>query len=60
MITVYPRQTATDFGKNARRSQQQRGGHQEPALSRSADTPEYVAQKILEAAQNEPAEQYVA
>ncbi len=58
VITVFPRLTATDFGKNARASQQVR----EAFLSRrpsntNADTPEYVAQKILEAAQNEPAEQ---
>ncbi len=59
VITVYPRQTATEFGKNARRSQQQREGQQGPTLNPSADTPEYVAQKILEAAQNEPAEQFM-
>ena len=60
VITVYPGQTATDFGKNARVSQQTSEGRQGPTLSTSADTPEYVAQKILEAAQNEPAEQYMA
>ena len=59
VITVYPGQTATDFGKNARVSQQPNAGRQGPTLSPSADTPEYVAQKILEAAQNEPAEQYM-
>ncbi len=30
VITVYPGQTATDFGKNARVSQQQGAGRQEP------------------------------
>lgn len=58
VITVYPRSTATDFGKNAlgnqRGRQQQRQGS--PI---SADTPEFVAEKILAAAFHEPDEQYM-
>ncbi len=57
VITVYPRSTATDFGKNAlgqqRVQQQQRQG------SPVADTPEFVAEKILAAALHEPDEQYM-
>jgi len=57
VITVYPRSTATGFGKNAlgtpRVSQQRREG------SPSADTPEFVAEKILVAALDEPDEQYM-
>ncbi|HUI93351.1 MAG TPA: SDR family oxidoreductase [Chitinivibrionales bacterium] len=57
VVTVYPRMTATDFGKNAlgdhRLGMQQRG--HAPVI----DTPEYVAGKILEAAKKEPAEQFM-
>jgi NAD(P)-dependent dehydrogenase (short-subunit alcohol dehydrogenase family) len=58
VIIVYPRMTATDFGKNALgdpRLRMQQRGHA-PVI----DTPEFVAQKILEAAQKEPPEQYMA
>jgi short-subunit dehydrogenase len=58
VISVYPRMTATDFGKNALGDQHlrmQQRGHA-PVI----DTPEFVAQKILEAAQKEPPEQYMA
>jgi NADP-dependent 3-hydroxy acid dehydrogenase YdfG len=58
VITVYPRLTATDFGKNARRTQQVQNIN--PTANMTPDTPEYVAEKILEAAQNEPAEQFMA
>ncbi len=58
VITVYPRVTATDFGKNSlgnqRVRQQQRQGSPIPA-----DTPELVAEKILAAALHEPDEQYM-
>ncbi len=58
VITVYPRMTATDFGKNAlgdqrMRQQQRSGGSWKPVV----DSPEFVAGKILEAARREPAEQ---
>lgn len=61
VITVFPRQTATDFGRNALGDQRPRqaqrnffqGGHG------AGDSPELVARKILEAAEHEPAEQYM-
>lgn len=58
VITIYPRLTATDFGKNSlgnqRVRQQQRQGSPIPV-----DTPELVAEKILAAALHEPDEQYM-
>ena len=54
VITVYPRSTATDFGKNALGVRQQRQGSSTPA-----DTPEFVAEKILASAVNEPDEQFM-
>ncbi len=57
VITVYPRRTATDFGKNALSSRQRREGP--PPSNAPDDSAEFVAQKILEAAQNEPAEQFM-
>ena len=57
VITVYPRQTATDFGKNALINRQRREGP--PPSNVPPDSAEFVAQKILEAAQNEPAEQFL-
>jgi NAD(P)-dependent dehydrogenase (short-subunit alcohol dehydrogenase family) len=57
VISVYPRATATDFGKNALGVRRQRPqGSSNPSES---DTPEYVAEKILAAALNEPDEQYM-
>ncbi len=57
MITVYPRLTATDFGKNSlgnrQTRQQQRTGMPTP------DSAELVAEKILEAVHKEPAEQFM-
>jgi NAD(P)-dependent dehydrogenase (short-subunit alcohol dehydrogenase family) len=58
VISVYPRVTATDFSKNALgdrrvRRQQPQGSSNPP------DTPEFVAEKILAAALNEPDEQYI-
>jgi short-subunit dehydrogenase len=57
VISVYPRATATDFGKNALGDQHLRMQQRErmPVV----DTPEFVAEKILEAAQTEFAEQYM-
>ena len=58
VITIYPRLTATDFGKNSlgnqRVRQQQRQGSPIPV-----DTPELVTEKILAAALHEPDEQYM-
>ncbi len=58
VITMYPRTTATDFGKNSlgnRGMRQQQRAHAEVKV----DTAEQVADKILEAAEREPAEQYM-
>ena len=60
VITVYPRLTSTDFGKNslgnrATRQQQRSGGG--PGMT--ADTPEWVAERILAAARDEPKEQFM-
>jgi short-subunit dehydrogenase len=60
VITVFPRMTSTDFGKNSLGNRREREG-QRSAASRNipVDTPEYVAERILEAARNEPAEQFM-
>jgi short-subunit dehydrogenase len=58
VITVYPRTTATDFGKNSLGNQQMRQ-HQRAGSPITPDSPEFVAEKILEAAQKEPAEQFM-
>ncbi len=58
VVTMYPRTTATDFGKNSlgnRGMRQQQRAHAEVKV----DTAEQVADKILEAAEKEPAEQYM-
>ena len=62
VTTMFPRQTATDFGKNSLatpKTHQQRPrtapGYPEP----EPDSAEAVAQKLLEAARNEPHEQYM-
>ncbi len=65
VITVYPRRTSTDFGNNARGSDEVRqrvreGLRLNATEHATVDTPEHVAQKILEAVQNEPAEQFMA
>lgn len=57
VITVYPRLTATDFGKNALSGSQRREGP--PRSNVVPDSAEFVAQNILAAAQNEPAEQFM-
>ncbi|NBD24915.1 SDR family NAD(P)-dependent oxidoreductase [Paenibacillus glycinis] len=56
VISVYPRATATEFGKNAL------GTIQSPpqGSSNPSDTPEFVADNILAAALHEPDEQYMA
>jgi short-subunit dehydrogenase len=58
VITVYPRLTATDFGKNSLGQQQQRH-HQRTSSPIPVDTAELVAEKILAAVQNEVSEQYM-
>ena len=60
VITVYPRMTATDFGRNSignRQVRQQQRGNVRPGVV--IDTAEYVAGKILEAIQKEPPEQFM-
>ncbi len=60
VITVYPRMTATDFGRNSignRQMRQQQRGTPRPDVV--IDTAEYVASKILEAIQKEPPEQFM-
>jgi short-subunit dehydrogenase len=59
VITVYPRLTATDFGKNSLGNEQLRQRQRASVSSMTPDSPELVAEKILEAAQKEPAEQYM-
>lgn len=58
VITVYPRMTATDFGKNSlgHRETRQR---QRSVENVQIDTPEFVAEKILQAVIEEPDEQYM-
>ena len=61
VITVYPRMTATDFGRNSlgnrQMRQQQRASANRPEVV--VDSPEFVAEKILLAVQNEPPEQFM-
>jgi len=61
VITVFPRTTATDFGKHAvgdtaLRERQRSGAARSGQV---IDSAEYVAKKILEAAQTEPEEMYM-
>jgi len=57
VITVYPRLTATDFGKNSLGDQRMRQSQR--AGAPVGDSPEYVADRILKAAQEEPPEQFM-
>ena len=66
VITVYPRLTATAFGKNSLGNQWMRQGQRghgaplgAPAGMPTADTAEFVAERILDAAQREPADQFM-
>jgi short-subunit dehydrogenase len=61
VITVYPRMTATDFGKNSLGNREMRQQQRSAAPRRDVvvDTAEYVADKILAAIQTEPAEQFM-
>ena len=57
VITVFPRITLTDFGKNSLGNREMRQGQRAGGPAVPVDTPEHVADKIVEAAQREPAEQ---
>lgn len=58
VVTVYPGLTATNFGRNALRSP---AGVSPPREGMpTPDPPELVARRILEAARDEPAEQYMS
>jgi short-subunit dehydrogenase len=61
VVTMFPRMTSTDFGKNSlgnsQMRQRQRDSGNRPNVV--VDTAEQVAEKILEAAVKEPAEQYM-
>jgi NAD(P)-dependent dehydrogenase (short-subunit alcohol dehydrogenase family) len=60
VVTVYPRLTATDFGKNSLGDRGLRQGQRAGAAGGQVpDSAELVAEKILVAAQTEPAEQYM-
>lgn len=60
VISVFPRMTATNFGKNALGNQQMRARQRNAAPRGVAvDSPEVVADKIVEAIEAEPAEQYM-
>jgi short-subunit dehydrogenase len=60
VITVFPRTTATEFGKNSLGDPQLRARQRAGASAHvTADSPDFVAAKILQAVRNEPAEQYM-
>lgn len=60
VISIFPRMTATDFGKRSLGNEEMRQRHRagiHPSVP--VDTPEHVAGRILSAAVNEPEEQYM-
>jgi NAD(P)-dependent dehydrogenase (short-subunit alcohol dehydrogenase family) len=59
VITVYPRITTTDFGKNSIGDPEVRARQRTPRAGVPVDTAEYVAGRIVEALRNEPAEQFM-
>jgi short-subunit dehydrogenase len=60
VVTVYPRLTATDFGKNSLGDSRVRQSQRAPRPeAMAADSPDLVAAKILEAAQKEPDDQFM-
>ena len=60
VLIVYPRMTATEFGAHSLGNRVVRHHQRAGAVGRTViDSPEFVAEKILEAALNEPAEQYM-
>jgi len=63
VITVFPRMTATDFGKNSlgdeRMRQQQRAAGPQTGAPPPVDSADHVARRILLALETEPEEQYM-
>jgi short-subunit dehydrogenase len=59
VITVFPRLTATAFGRNSLGDQQVRESQRTRAAAIVPDSADHVAGKILEAARKESAEQYM-
>jgi NAD(P)-dependent dehydrogenase (short-subunit alcohol dehydrogenase family) len=59
VISIFPRITATDFGKHTLGDQQLRQ-RQRTHTDAPVDPPEFVAERILAAAVNEPPEQYMS
>jgi short-subunit dehydrogenase len=57
--TVFPRITATDFGKNSRGNPEMRREQRSAGASVPVDSPEFVAGRILQAIQSEAAEQHM-
>ncbi|MEO7003330.1 MAG: SDR family oxidoreductase [Ktedonobacterales bacterium] len=62
VITVYPRMTATDFGRNSLGNRTMRSQQRAPSggdRNIQVDSPELVAERILDAAIQEPDEQFM-
>lgn len=59
VITVFPRITSTDLMNNSLGNREMRRQQRAARPDIPVDTPEHVAEKIVEAAQREPAEQYM-
>jgi NAD(P)-dependent dehydrogenase (short-subunit alcohol dehydrogenase family) len=63
IITIFPRATATDFQNNSLGDQELRRRQRERAAASAqnftVDTPQYVAEKILEAIRDESPEKYM-
>ncbi len=57
VVSVYPRMTATDFARNSLGNRTLR--HQQRQSPAPTDTAEFVAERILAAAVNEPEDQYM-
>lgn len=57
VVSVYPRMTATNFGKNSLGNRATR--HEQRQSPAPTDSAEFVAEKILAAAVNEPEDQYM-
>ena len=58
VITVFPRTTATDFGKHSLRGNPELRRRQREGTPVPVDTAEYVAERIYKAVVEEPVEQY--
>jgi NADP-dependent 3-hydroxy acid dehydrogenase YdfG len=57
VVTVYPRMTATDFGRNSLGNRDMR--RQQRQVAPTPDSADFVAERILLAVKNEPSEQYM-